>query len=1542
MRRLRTLAFATTLTTLVLAPLAPAVPTPSAAAATDDLTTLVNPFVGTQNFGNTFPGASAPFGMVQVSPDTGGQGGYDYSRDHIYGFSQTHLSGVGCEVLGELPVMPTTGPVTTVDHNRYASRFSHDDEEAQPGYYRVRLSDYDIESELTATTRTGWQRHTFPATEQANVLFNTGKAQQRVFDSEIHVLDDHTLAGRVHAGNFCAGQDRHAVYFVAEFDRPFTSFGTWRGNSLRPGEPDAAGEGSNGAWVTFDTREDSDVVVKITLSYTGIEGARLNLAEETGGSFDFDATREALNDEWNRMLHAIEIDGGTRDRQVAFYTALYHSLLHPNVVGDVDGRYRGADGTVRQADGFTPYANFSLWDTYRPQNQLVAMLAPQVARDSYLSVLAIARDGGWLPRWSLVNSETNIMTGDPVTPFLVEGWSKGLLHGYEEEAYEMLRRNALEQPPAGLPFNGRTGIDYYNERGYIPYGLRVGTDCRHMGGDNDCVHPASATQEYAVADAALALMAQGLGRDEDAQEFTRRAQSYRTLWDGSIGQFRPRTMDGTWLTPYEPSVAGFAFHEGGAYQYRWLVPQDPAGLVRLMGGRAATERQLDEFFAYEQLLDDPAGTARSAWVRGPFEYYGKTTYNPNNEPDLLAPYMYLWTGTPDKTATVVRAAMTLFTTGPDGMTGNDDLGTMSAWYVFSSLGLYPTMSGANFFALTSPQFEQATIRIGEYGNLQGGTLSVTAPGVSDERRYITAASVNTAPWTRTWIDWQEIRDGGSLAFEVDDSPGTWGTLSGAEPPSVQRPVADNRRDLAASLAPEQLVLPTSTEDQDGQLEVAVLAHSPGSTPVDIRVDAPSGWQASPESDHLVIESNGLPVQRTVPVTLTVPAGVESGSYSVTVTVSASDARTVTRTASVEVRPAATCGATADGQCAVDLDNDLNHDGTATVANSDQGNFDGAGWSYDGDLLPPVGPVAWDGVTYLAPDPAGTAPNFVEARGQAVLLPAGEYGILRLVAAAHHGTQQTTVTVQYADGSSTELPVTVGDWAGSPPAGSTVALDMPHRIRAGQGIDGPPVRLFGHSLPLDSTKVIRSLALPNNDRVEIYAVTLMPGPLQVCNIHCDQRDPTLAEGDRMAGTATVWGREIALHISDPDNMAWASIDNGDSGDEVWLDRSFDGGQSWEPDGSKLGYTAIPAAQRGSRTMMYNVDNPADRGIGAVRACGKAGDRPEISCTPWARSTVNAATPADAAATALMQFYDNRRGLWNTTGWWNSANALIALTDHSERTGSTAYRYAIETTFENNLDNDFTNEYVDDTGWWGLAWVRAYDLTGEQRYLDMAKIDADYMHSYWDDHCGGGVWWRTDKTYKNAVTNELYITLSAALHNRIPGDTVYLTRAQQGWEWFEASGMINEEYLINDGLDNATCENNGATTWTYNQGIILGGLVELHRATGDPDLLADARRTADAATSNALLNPDGILREPCESGGCGADAPSFKGIFVRGLGDLDLVLPDRPYLAYLNRQADSAYANNRNTLDQYGLHWAGPFDSADAARQQSSLDLMNATL
>jgi predicted alpha-1,6-mannanase (GH76 family) len=434
----------------------------------------------------------------------------------------------------------------------------------------------------------------------------------------------------------------------------------------------------------------------------------------------------------------------------------------------------------------------------------------------------------------------------------------------------------------------------------------------------------------------------------------------------------------------------------------------------------------------------------------------------------------------------------------------------------------------------------------------------------------------------------------------------------------------------------------------------------------------------------------------------------------------------------------------------------------------------------------------------------------------------------------------------------------------------------------------------------------------------------------------------ATEDRLADGATIYGRSIELHLSDADALGWARISNGDPTDEVWLDRSFDGGKTIADE--RLGYSRIPAGSRSVITPQFSL-NDGDR-EGVLRACGKAGNVADIACTGWVgvEEPQTEGSPAKRAVDALMRLYNKDTGLWKTTGWWNSANVLTAVLDYQIATGDDRYEWVIANTFDKNKDaqgGDFTNDYIDDTGWWALAWIRAYDITGEQRYLDTAIIDAEYMWDTWSDVCGGGVIWNINVPYKNAVTNELMIKVLAGLANRVEGDSSFLDRAVQNWEWFRDSGMINSRNMINDGLNDA-CENNGQPTWTYNQGIILGALTELHTATGDKGYLRTARKLALASTRDSGINPKGVLTEPCEAGDCGADGPTFKGVYVRNLAELNAALPSRPFQDYLVKQAKTSYAKDRNRFDQYGLHWAGPLRFISAATQQSATEAQVAPL
>jgi len=1061
---------------------------PAAGPAVDP-SALVNEFIGTENEGWDIPAVGEPFGMVQEAPlvlnrpGTRGNSCDSPSAAKIYGFSQSTINACN---FNYIPLMPTTGPVTSSNPSDYASSFTHDHERAHPDYYQV-LLDSGVQVDLTATMRTGWQRYTFPRTSQADVLFNVGA---RASGSEIHIVDDRTIEGWAQYSN-------HKAFFVAKLSRAFTAYGIWNGSQLAPGSRDSAnpGRGSNGGWISFDTtKDDAPVVVKVGLSFTGIAGARKNLDVETSQlGFDFDAARQASHQRWNALLDQIKVTGGTHDQQIVFYTALYHSVLDPNVIGDVDGQYMGFDGKLQMAKDFTPYSNLSLWDTFRTQNQLIEMLAPSVAHDIDLSILAIARQQGWLPRWFLGTREGNIMTGDPITSFLVEGWSKGLLSGeYATEAYEYLCENATKVPPPDVPMNGRAGAEYFDRLGYIPYGLKVTSTancptegsgascCPTHGNDNDCYYPVSSSLEYSAADASLALMANGLGHTDDAQMFAQRGQSYRNLFDKSIGIFRPRTMDGTWLSPYDTNTGNHAFHEGDPSQYQWLVPQDPAGLVKMMGGRKAVTSRLDQFFDYPGLLVNPQSTAAHAWVSDPYNYYGPTTYDPDNEPNLLAPYTYAWTGRPDKTATVVRTAETLYTTAPGGMTGNDDMGEMSAWYVMSAIGLYPTMSGANFYVVTTPLFPHTVVRIGEYENKQGGTLTISAPGASMNKRYIASAKVNGKAWNRDWVNQSDIAHGGTIDYALSTSPTTWATAEEDAPPSVDS-VMSSEHQLGAQFSPAQAVVePSASSSSKQTLTLTLLATAPGASRMHVAVTSPPGWVVSTASPNVEVASYGLPTQVEVPVTITAPAGTRPGAYKVSITASMPGAAPVQKQATISVQAPASCAFETSTSCAVDLSGAYNEDGVATQADPSQGNFDGQGNSYVADLLPPPGPATFGGVTYQAPPTSGTDPNFVKANGQAVVLPTGRYSSLEIVGAASNGSTGSdglTAIVTYQNGSTALVPLRFTSWTSRhPDFDNGVALPMPYRLGAA-GKSSAAVSLYQTTLRLDPHQQIRAISLP---------------------------------------------------------------------------------------------------------------------------------------------------------------------------------------------------------------------------------------------------------------------------------------------------------------------------------------------------------------------------------------------------------------------------------------------------------------------------------
>jgi hypothetical protein len=460
--------------------------------------------------------------------------------------------------------------------------------------------------------------------------------------------------------------------------------------------------------------------------------------------------------------------------------------------------------------------------------------------------------------------------------------------------------------------------------------------------------------------------------------------------------------------------------------------------------------------------------------------------------------------------------------------------------------------------------------------------------------------------------------------------------------------------------------------------------------------------------------------------------------------------------------------------------------------------------------------------------------------------------------------------------------------------------------------------------------------------------------KVCDgTHCDGANPATAAGDeRPVPSTTLFGRTISLHVDQRDAMAWGVIENGGQGDEIWLDRSWDEGATWS-EGSSLGRTSVASGATSTRTAMFATRDP--RGLlygGAVRACGREAGHQEGSCTAWARP---APTRARAAADALMASYQTNEGWWRSS-WWNSAATLTALVDFAKRTGTHDYDWAVARTFEQNrgvfpaggrssdpIEGHFISRAVDDAAWWAIAWLDAYDYTHEQRYLDEAVTITSYIHTFWDTGtCGGGVWWNRERTYKNAVTNGLYLWLTTSLHQRLAGDTTWGARATTAADWYLNSGLINSSGLVNDGLTNG-CANNGQTVWSYNQGLAIGAFTQLWRSTGNDRYLSTAERLADAALSSSSLTRDGVLTESCDTGTstCDDNQKQFKGVFVRHLADLADATGSSAYRGYLKKQADTVWTSDRDALNRLGQRWSGSTpNSRDWRTQASALEALTA--
>ena len=757
---------------------------------------FVNPFLGTEFFGHTFPGASLPFAMVHLSPDVDTEGwtycaGYVYNDNSIIGFSHTHWSGVGMANGGDVLLMPvvnnklqvTPGSKDNPDEG-YRSRFSHSDESASPGYYSVLLKDYNINVELTVTKRAGFHRYTFPKADNAKIILDLGHQIGNMppsEDSYLKIVDNQRIEGKRSSG-------LGTVYFVAEFSKPFQYYGTFDASYASPEAghgvfPYKNGERGNkiGAYVTYKTDKNEQILVKVGISYSSLEGARQNLHTEIA-DWDFDKIKGNAKKIWNNELSRISIDGATDDQKEIFYTSLYHSFLAQYISQDVNGDYFGSDGKVHVAKGYDFYGSFSCWDTYRTQHPLLTITAPEHVNDFIKSIVDKVENYQWLPAQHFQNVFGEAMVGDHLIPVIVDAYIKGFRDYDINALYTAMRKKAMENPKPPVPkYAGRSGLDYYLELGYTPV--------------DKITESVPNTMELAYDDWCIAQLAKELGKKDDYELFMKRANNYKNVWDSETQFMRPKKYDGTWLEAlngrqqeivtvgdhhyykyFDPLLVGRRpnryYTESNAWQYIWSVQHDIQGLIDLFGGNKPFIKKLDTFFEMSPVITPPKYTG----VVGTIGQYVQ-----GNQPSHHVAYLYDYAGEPWKTQERVREVCEqLYRSGPGGLCGNEDMGSLSSWYVLSSMGFYPVTPGLSEYTIGTPLFGEATIKVGK-----DKTFIIKAINNSKENKYIQSATLNGKPFNRTWITQKEITDGGELIFQMGPNPNKkWGTGKNAVPPSM--------------------------------------------------------------------------------------------------------------------------------------------------------------------------------------------------------------------------------------------------------------------------------------------------------------------------------------------------------------------------------------------------------------------------------------------------------------------------------------------------------------------------------------------------------------------------------------------------------------------------------------------------------------------------------------------------------------------------------------------------------------------------------------
>ena len=707
---------------------------PQQETAATDYTQYVNTFIGAADNGHTFPGACRPFGMIQTSPVTGAVGWrycseYVYEDSVIWGFTQTHLNGTGCMDLGDILVMPVTGNRHRA-WDGYRSSFQKNSESATPGYYTVTLDEPGVKAELTATLHTALHRYTYNKADSASVLIDLqhGPAwNEKQYHSQVKACDvkwenDSTLSGHVR-NSVWVDQD---YFFTLQFNRPVIS-----AVDLPMGET----EKGRRIVATFDLQPGEEVLMKIAMSTTGVEGAKANMAAEQPG-WDFEGTRKQAKDEWNSYLSRIEMEG-TPDEMTNFYTCFYHALIQPNEISDVDGKYRNAADSIVTATGGKFYSTFSLWDTYRAAHPFYTMIVPERVDGFVNSLIDQAEVQGFLPIWGLWGKENYCMIANHGVSVVAGAYAKGFKGFDAERAFQAIKQTQT------VSHKLKSNWEDYMKYGYFPTDLTA-------------AESVSSTLESVYDDYAAADMARRMGKTEDAAYFSKRADFYKNLFDPTTKFMRPRKSDGTWKSPFDPTQAAHAesnggdYTEGNAWQYTWHVQHDVPGLIALLGGEEAFTNKLDSLFTVElrtQLAD----------VTGLIGNYAH-----GNEPSHHVTYLYTLAGKPERTQELIRQIFdTQYRPAPDGLCGNDDCGQMSAWYMFSAMGFYPVNPVSGEYVFGAPQMPKFVLHLQD-----GKTFTVLAEGLSKEHKYVESITLNGEPYTKNYITHEDIMKGGTLVYKM--------------------------------------------------------------------------------------------------------------------------------------------------------------------------------------------------------------------------------------------------------------------------------------------------------------------------------------------------------------------------------------------------------------------------------------------------------------------------------------------------------------------------------------------------------------------------------------------------------------------------------------------------------------------------------------------------------------------------------------------------------------------------------------------------------